>query len=412
MAEHLSSQDKTLSSFHLRTLFIWFLTSAFVTFEPAPFDFLFPFVGFIFLTRHGTLHFPKESRILFPSLLLFLLANLIATLAADDAALAGMYATITFYMLVLAVFVSLLVMNFGYEALHKIMESYTLIAVFSAVAGILGVIHFLPSSLAEEVLLNDRAKAFFKDPNVFAPFLVIPMMYSIDRFFSDRKRVFMWGGAVLILLCGILLSFSRAAWGVSVMAIMGYFLMISLVEGRFTRFLKYALYFVVFSAVVGGVLMALTTESNMTDFFAERFRMQDYDTDRFAVQRAAIQSGIDKPWGIGPGQAEAAFDAVGSRHTGATHSLYIRIFSETGFLGFLSFFAILAVTVRKSFWLCFSGIEKYRSLHCAFIASLGAMLANSFVIDSIHWRHFFVQLGLIWGLDIYNQWHRMDHQFR
>jgi O-antigen ligase len=159
-------------------------------------------------------------------------------------------------------------------------------------------------------------------------------------------------------------------------------------------------------AFSGALVASFANETNLSSFVTRRFAIQDYDSDRFAVQRAALESGLNHPLGIGPGHAERIFEKEALRHTGATHSLYLRVFSETGILGALSFLAILFVTIRKSLLLCFKGIKQHRRLHCALAAALGATLVNSFVIDSLHWRHLFVLIGIIWGVDIYNLWHR------
>lgn len=406
MDDSISQTDGVLSRFYLRVIIAWFLTSAFVVFEPAPFDLLFPVVAIIFLMRKDSFRFPKESRILFPSLLIFFIANLMPILVVDDVARAGFYISTTVYMFVLASFIALLVMNYGYEVLHKLMGAYTLVAVISGVIGVLAIMRLMPGSLIEHVTSFDgtRARAFFKDPNVYAPYLLVPMLYTVDRFFADKKRMWLWGGAALSLMFGILVGFSRAAWGVSILALVGYFLLISLAEGRFTQFLKYMAYFIFFIMISGAILAAFASEAKMTNFITDRFAVQDYDTDRFAVQRTALQSGLENPFGIGPGQSEMIFESKALRRTGATHSLYLRVLAETGIIGALSFLSIIIITIRKALWLSFFGMEKYRSLHCAFAAALGAMLVNSFVIDSIHWRHFFVLIGLIWGLDIYNRW--------
>ena len=52
---------------------------------------------------------------------------------------------------------------------------------------------------------------FFKDPNVFAPFLVPPITWLLQDIFLKRGRLATILPALVILFAGLLLSFSRGA---------------------------------------------------------------------------------------------------------------------------------------------------------------------------------------------------------
>jgi hypothetical protein len=64
-------------------------------------------------------------------------------------------------------------------------------------------------------------------------------------------------------------------------------------------------------------------------------------------------------------------------------------------LGGFTFLALLLMTFWRSMGFVLGGRAEARSL--VVFASLGGLLLNSVVIDSIHWRHFWLLLGIAWG---------------
>ena len=84
----------------------------------------------------------------------------------------------------------------------------------AALAGIVGYFRVLPGR-AELLLLYDRARGTFKDPNVFGAFLILPALLALQtviagRFAQALRRAWLLLGLFTV---GVLLSFSRAAWG-------------------------------------------------------------------------------------------------------------------------------------------------------------------------------------------------------
>ena len=68
---------------------------------------------------------------------------------------------------------------------------------------------------AEELVLNERARALFEDPNVYGPFLVPIALIMIEetmqpRLLRSRRSLKLL--ALLVLMIGLLFSYSRGAW--------------------------------------------------------------------------------------------------------------------------------------------------------------------------------------------------------
>jgi O-antigen ligase len=119
--------------------------------------------------------------------------------------------------------------------------------------------------------------------------------------------------------------------------------------------------------------------------------LQTYDGDRFSTQTKALEMAIEKPFGIGPGQAEIAFDY-------STHSTYLRLLSENGPLALSAFAALLGLTLLRSIHGARTlKSENWRILMAITSASLAGYIVNSFVIDTVHWRHIWLFLALPWA---------------
>jgi O-antigen ligase len=99
---------------------------------------------------------------------------------------------------------------------------------------------------------------------------------------------------------------------------------------------------------------------------------------------------LNNPLGVGPAQSFARLDY-------ATHNVYLRVFSENGVLGALSFTAFLLLTLARSFVLSLRARQStQRALFALVTAALCGTLLNSFTIDTLHWRHFWLLLALGW----------------
>ena len=138
-------------------------------------------------------------------------------------------------------------------------------------------------------------------------------------------------------------------------------------------------------ATVGGVLAA----TGSLGFLQERAQLQSYDTERFDAQRRGIRYGETYPLGIGPGQFEV-------RAPLPSHNLYIRSLSEQGFLGLLVILGIVVATLIFAARNAVLGRDTYGIGSAALLGAWVGICVESFVIDTLHWRHLFLVAALIW----------------
>ena len=127
----------------------------------------------------------------------------------------------------------------------------------------------------------------------------------------------------------------------------------------------------------------------VNELFAGRMGLQGYDQHRFANQMDALVFGLNHPLGIGPGQSEQHLDF-------STHSLYARLFIETGAVGTLAFLAFVAMSLERAYW-CSKRVKgDLKGVYVLIFVALTGLIFNSFFVDTLHWRHFWLLLALAW----------------
>jgi O-antigen ligase len=235
---------------------------------------------------------------------------------------------------------------------------------------------------------GERAKALFQDPNVYGPFLIPAALFVLQETLEPRLlhlRRFFKICLFLLLMVGVLLSFSRGAFANLAVALAVMFLVLVIRRGGSRRVPAMLLVVAVGAVAVFGALQ-LGSESQ---FLQERSSLQTYDSDRFAAQRLGVELASEYPMGVGPGQFEVISPV-------ASHSLYVRVLSEQGILGLLVFGALLLTTLLLATGNAVAGRSAFGIGSAALLGAWCGILVNSFVIDSPHWRHLWVIAALIW----------------
>ena len=117
------------------------------------------------------------------------------------------------------------------------------------------------------------------DANVYGPFLIPAVLYGLYRFEARHDwKQFLWLLAVVFLSIGILLSFSRAAWGNYFICVFLYFLLPPWPPFE-VRVKKGLILFLLLLPV----LIFVLTHSDFSSLFTQRLGFQSYDSDRFGT---------------------------------------------------------------------------------------------------------------------------------
>jgi UDP-N-acetylmuramyl pentapeptide phosphotransferase/UDP-N-acetylglucosamine-1-phosphate transferase/O-antigen ligase len=239
-------------------------------------------------------------------------------------------------------------------------------------------------ALAPDLLqLEFRPKVFFKDPNVFGPYLIPATVVFLEA--AGRRRGFKTILFILfavICAAGVVSSASRAAWAnlAIVLAIYGVFS-----SGRQKAMLACAALIAAVAAIpVAGLLLGDGMQDAL-ELYGYRTQLQGYDDVRFAMAQKAIELGLQYPVGVGPGEVGAYLGMSGLD----PHNTYVRIWAENGPVALALFSVFLLLLGAHALQECMGGRKLHPGFICAFALLAGA-LANASVVDTLHWRHFWV----------------------
>lgn len=271
-----------------------------------------------------------------------------------------------------------------------------------------------------------RSQGLFKDPNVAGPFLIPALIYFVDSSIRQpRPWKFALSGALLI---GIFFSLSRGAIIAMVVALLVW-LIIKRAEIK-----KYARHYVLAVANLALFTVIVFSYGPFYNLAQQRFRLvQGYDAaSRSSSWQSGVASFTENPSGSGPGsfesgvveskkveirekisnlsiseasksallsdletsQATEVAAQVGVTITPSAHNTYLRVLTENGIIGitlFLGFILSVLWKSRKAF-LKGANFEPYQA---AILAAWIGFLANSMVIDTLHWRLFWYLPALL-----------------
>ena len=368
--------------------FLWGLE-----FEPAPVDFVFAgswfkriISGDVKWFSHPTLHL----------LLVYALLNLLQIFYSTSISRAVFFAFVTVYTISLAFYFSGYIRNF--EIWNEVKRFYLMAVLISAVVLVLMILFlFIQGRLG-------RPAGFFKDPNVAGAFIASGALYAMSRIlFGKGEEIFKFTILFLFLFLSVVLTFSRGALLNLVSGIL-FLGLISIITRRSKRF------FIILGITL---LIGIVSIPVVLEVFRQSFRFrgaQWYDIyGRAMAWRAGVELFKSYPLGIGPGQFEHySLDYQKSmggwmlRLTPSAHNFYLRVLTENGFIGFL----IVAFALVYMIFTSFKFLIKLNKSEGFFIfsdfvwilSSILGILIQSFVIDTLHWRHFWILVGFLFGV--------------
>jgi hypothetical protein len=382
----------------LMVLFASALLSSIAFIEPSPHDALMPVLAVACII--AGVRFDRRVTLLFLLLLLFNAGGLMSLLNVPGKEKTLQYAATSIYLALAAVMYACLFAEHTMQRLVVLRAGYVLTAVLVALAGIIGYFNVLPGT-GDLFAPGGRALGAFKDPNVFGPFLIWPALVVLERMLARRIRLLDLA-TLSVLLLGLLLSFSRGAWihfGVSCTLMIALVFLTAPSQG--VRLRIFTLSVIGIAALAAFVAIALSIDS-VASMFAERFHLFNaYDVGqggRFLLQELALSSLLSYPNGMGPFE----FSNI---HGIQQHNVYLQAFLVYGWAGGMAYIMLLLAT----FWMGLCNVFVRTPWQPYLICSLGAFLGEvleGFVIDTDHWRHFYLILGLIWGLAAATVHHR------
>jgi hypothetical protein len=201
--------------------------------------------------------------------------------------------------------------------------------------------------------------------------------------------------ASIIIFVGLLLAFSRGAWGCFAVStlLLTYILFVTQRDlGTRKRILFFLIGGSAFAVVIFVLLASIPAVNAM---FLERGKViQEYDVGgpgtRFMLQQISIEEILRHPFGMGPWVFMRAYGQ-------ATHNTFLGSMLNYGWVGGVAYLTLTALTLAVGMRALLLRTP-WQTFLIAIYASFVAATLEAFVIDTDHWRHFFLLLGLIWGL--------------
>jgi len=378
----------------LQRALVWLVgaSGAIVFIEPSPYELMTLAATVIFFATGLRLRL-----VFMPLLLLLFLLNVGYTIGAipflDKSEVANWIAT-SWYMAITVIFFAMVVSEDTAARLDMLRRGLIVGALIAAMAGIAGYLNLVPGG-HDLLTLYERARGTFKDPNVLGAFLILPSLFVLQSVVSDGfRKSFRSTIALAIMALAILLAFSRAAWGgLAITSAFMLALMVLTSQSRAQRS-RIIVMSIVAAVVVVLLIAVLLSFDSIREMFQQRASFdQSYDEGRFGRFGRHIlgaDMALDLPFGIGPLQFHNYFPED-------THNSYLNAFMSGGWISGVCYPALVFITVIFGFRHVFVPVPWQRAYLAIFAAFLGTV-GESFVIDTDHWRHFWMMLGAMWGM--------------
>ncbi|MEM7565618.1 MAG: O-antigen ligase family protein [Pseudomonadota bacterium] len=358
--------------------------------EPSPYELLFlPMAGLLF-----AFGLPIHRR-LAPLVLMVVLISAGALIGLSavryETAAAIQFAVITVYLLVTSLVFAAYVADDPLRGGRIVLMGTVAAGAIASLAAVIGYVGGI-----EAFMRFGRAKGTFEDPNVLGAFLVFPACILLTWGLSRPvSRALIPLALFSLVAIGLFLSFSRAAWGLLVLcgAITVFFTFATSADRAERRRIG-ILTLAGIALALAGLMLALSIPAT-ADLIADRARLtQSYDSGylgRFDRYSMGLMIVLERPLGLGSIQFRQYFPEE-------IHNVYLNTFLAYGWLGGGTYLVAVLWSLNK----CLRLLQRRDALRVLTIpvaAAFIGMALEGMIIDTDHWRHWFLLFGLVWGLD-------------
>ena len=371
------------------TLFLTILLSPFVFIEPSPYEFMM--VPLALASIVAGVSIPRLIAPLFLLLMLWNIGGMLSLFNVHWKSDAVMFVATSIYMAGSAVLFACIVSENSVRRLDVLRTAYVIAALIAATIGIAAYFNLFPG--AEQLTMGGRAKSTFKDPNVYAPFLVLPLLLLVEVTLREGIRLKNIAAAS-VLVMALLLAFSRGAWAnaaASAAVLMG----MMFIAARAPRLRGRILFLSLLSvAGIAALIVLLVSFESIGGLFKERAALIQYydagEAGRFGNQIRSISMLLERPNGFGPLEFGVIFPQ-------APHNVYLNAFSAYGWLGGVTYILLVLTSLAIGFRHALVATPWQHYFIAIYAAFVGVVLEGA-IVDTDHWRHFFLLLGAVWGL--------------
>jgi hypothetical protein len=111
---------------------------------------------------------------------------------------------------------------------------------------------------------------------------------------------------------------------------------------------------------------------------------------RFGRYSLGAELALDYPLGLGPLQFPHYLPE-------APHNVYLNAFMAGGWLAGFAYLTLTAITLVMGLRYLLAATPWRPAYHAVYAAYVGVVFESA-IIDTDHWRHYFLILGVLWGL--------------
>ena len=352
--------------------------------RPSPVDFLFLFTLMLCFLPNQKITI--NGVIFFVLLLGWIFSVYVSSISlSDDPNVVFTLIALT-HVVLISLATCLVTIQWDESNVHRFINFYIASTCIAASLGIVGfALHI------DDLIWDERAKAFLDDPNMYSAFL-IPGIFCCLYMLSLRRRSFIYGCALAILVIGIVIGFSRAAMGS--LAIWGTVWMIFLNRRNLAKAAIYAVLLPII--VVAAGLFAYFFMDEFAAKLAQRFTLaMEYDKGqggRYSRYLLSLSFILDNPLGMGMFEIDKYFPEP-------IHNIWLSSFMNYGWLAGVSW----TLLVILSCWVTFFNFRLTRSSICIlFFVSWMGVFSCALLHQAERWRHFWMFAGLLWGFNYRN----------
>lgn len=395
LAASAAAPSLHVSTEGLRCLLLWLTgaSGAIVFIEPSPYE-LVSFATIAMFLIGGALHLPKAA---LPFAILLILINVGYNVSASiviDSEGVAMWLVTSWYLAITAIFFAAVLTTNTERRLDALMRGCVIGGAIASLAAIIGYARIF-HGLDDLLLLYERARGTFKDPNVLGAYLILPALLCLQRVIAGNFRRALGGSMLLMLMVpALLLSFSRAAWG-QIVYTSAIVLLLTFITSRSpSQRLRIVLLSITGVAVMTLFVGALLSIDAVAELFKQRASLhQDYDIGglgRFARHILGALMALDRPLGIGPLQFSHYFPED-------PHNSFLNAFMSGGWLAGVCYPTLVVISLGFGFRSVLVRTP-WQPLTIVVYSAYVGTATESYIIDVDHWRHGFMTIGALWGL--------------
>jgi hypothetical protein len=371
-------------------LYVCILSSFMTIIQPAPYEFLAMLLGVACLIARVPIDYKVMPLVVM--LIVFEIGGFMSLMPVLDYADGVKFMMISTYLGLSGIIIAFVFTQDCARRYRIMRAAYIPAAVIAALLGIAGYFKAFPGS--DVFMMNNRAVSTFKDPNIFGPFLILPLLMIIERLLANDFKI-RYIASGFIILFGLLLAFSRGAWGHFIIsAATMIFLLLVTRPDRATR-QRILLYSFIAAGVVAVLVTALVSIEEVRQMFLQRATLlQSYDTgtegSRFNIQQRSIEEMLQNWNGMGPWVFAVQYGLV-------SHNSYLGTMLNHGWLGGITYLTMVLTTLAVGFRCALIRTPWQDYLIVVFATYFGLSLESA-IVDTDHWRHYYLLLGVIWGM--------------